>query len=88
MLIAPPITGTLPAGGTVALGLGNGVPPFTMQLNSTAAGRAIGVSADGGQNFVTLAPLATSAGVLFATINSPLSQVQFTGNAADKYEIL
>jgi hypothetical protein len=79
--------GTLPAGGTVAVGVGAGSPPFSIQLNSTNAGRAIEISADG-VNFVTLSPTATTAGTLLLNYNGPIGQILFAGAAADAWTIL
>lgn len=77
--------GTLPAGGTAATSVGPGSPPFTLQLNSTAAGRSIGISANAGDSFVTLTPTATSTGSIVALFNGPIGQVLFSGNAGDEY---
>lgn len=79
--------GTLPAGGTVAVGVGAGSPPFTLQLNSTNASRAIEISADG-LNFVTPTPTATTAGTVLLNYNGPIGQVLFAGAAADPWTIL
>ena len=88
MNIAPPITGTLPSGGTAASGIGQGIPPFTVQLNSSSSGRQISVSADGGVHFVNVAPSYTSASAAMVIFTGPVSQFQFAGSSGDTYEIL
>jgi hypothetical protein len=80
-------SGTIPAGGTVATGVGAGSPPFSIQLNSTNASRAISLSMDGGAHFVTMTPTATVAGAILLNYNGPIGQVLFAGASGDTYDI-
>ena len=86
-----PITGTLPSGGTLAVPVApGGQPPYSFQLSSTAAARAISISMEGGTaaHFVpaTLSPATTAAGIV--TYNGPVAQVLFAGAAGDTYTVL
>lgn len=81
-------TGTIPSSGTLALAVGNGLPPFAVQLTSTNGSRAISVSLDGGNKFFPLTPTATIASAIYATVNYPVSQFLFAGAAGDTVEIL
>lgn len=80
-------TGTLPAGGTLATGVGQGSPPFAVQLDSTNASRAISASFDGGVTFFGLTPTGSVSGAIYVTVNAPVSQFEFAGSAGDKYSI-
>lgn len=88
MNIAPPITGTLPSSGTVALSIGQGSPPFTVQLNASTSARQISVSGDGGVHFLNVAPTYTSASAAMVVFNGPVSQFEFAGSAGDSYSII
>jgi hypothetical protein len=79
--------GTLPAGGTLATPVGAGTPPFSLQLNSTNAGRAISVSMDGVVFFQQM-PTSTVAGGILVEFPGPIGQVLFAGAAGDQYSIL
>lgn len=80
-------TGTLPAGGTYATPVGAGSPPFSIQLNSTNAGRAISVSMDG-VLFFSQTPSSTVAGGILVEFPGPIGQVLFAGAAGDPFSIL
>jgi hypothetical protein len=81
-------SGTLPSGGTIATGVGQGSPPFTVQFDSSSSGRQISVSADGGLSFVNVAPTYTSASAAMVIFSGPVSQFQFAGSSGDTYHIL
>lgn len=80
-------SGTLPAAGTLATGVGAGSPPFTIVLASTNAARAISLAADG-TNFVKMTPTATAAGAILLNYNGPIGQILFAGAAGDTYDVL
>jgi len=61
----------------------NGAPlPCTVTLNSTAAGRLIEISTDGGVNYNTFTPTITATPQLIAALTYPVSHVRLTGNAS------
>lgn len=79
--------GVLPSGGTQALNVGLGAPPFLLQLTSTAAGRAVSVSGDG-TTFFPITPTGTVAGAILCQWNYPASQFLFSGAQGDKFNLL
>lgn len=80
-------SGTLGSSGTLATGVGQGLPPFTIQLNSSSSGRAMSVSADG-VNFFPLTPTGSVVSSALVTFNGPVSQFLFAGASGDTYRIL
>jgi hypothetical protein len=79
--------GTLPASGTLATPVGACTPPFSIQLNSTNAGRAISVSMDG-VKFFTQTPTDTTASAILVQFEGPVGQVLFAGAAGDPFSVL
>jgi hypothetical protein len=100
MQITPSIIGTLPAGGTVALAVGPGTPPFSLSLSypaiagiGTAAPvaftSAISISCDGGTAFAPLSTnVGTVAGTMLVAYDGPISQVLFAGAAGETFAAL
>jgi hypothetical protein len=94
------IIGTLPAGGTLALAVGPGTPPFSLSLSYPAVApigtaapvaftSAISVSMDGGTAFVPLSTnVGTVAGSMLVTYNGPIGQVLFAGAAGEAFAAL
>ena len=79
--------GVLPAGG-VATANASGAPmPMTLTLESTAVGRAIAISVDGGTNFFTAPYDAVETNFLALAILAPISAVRFTGAQGDAWSI-
>ncbi len=61
----------------------------TVTLTSTAAGRAISISTDGGVTFNTPATYTFSAtGQLVYALTFACTHIQFTGNIGDAYMVL
>ncbi len=75
-------TGTLAASPQTAVM--SGMPmPCSVFLNSTATGRAIALSVDGGVNWQTPAYDFSSTAQLVVALSAPVTHVQFTGNVGD-----
>jgi hypothetical protein len=78
---------TIPSGTPVVIPM-NGAPlPCTITLKSSAAGRLIELSTDGGTEYFTLAPDNASATLLAGAIKAPVSHVRVTGAADDTWRI-
>jgi len=81
-------SGTLPSGGTLATGIGQGMPPFSIQLDSaTLPARSLSVSMDG-NDFFSLTPTGSTASAALYTWAYPVSQFLFAGASGDTYRIL
>lgn len=65
--------------------IANSTWPATVSLVSSAAGRLVRLSADGGATYFTPVydPYATSASSITVTISAPVSHVEFTGVAGN-----
>jgi len=86
-----PITGTLPSGGTLAVPVApGGAPPYSFQLSSTNASRAVSVSMEGGTtaHFVAVSFTVSTTAAGIVEFNSPVAQVLFAGAAGDAYTVL
>lgn len=75
--------GIIPAGGTITVLASNMTYPATAVLDSSAGGRLIEVSADGGVIFQTPPVDMTVANQFIVALKSPLSHVRFTGAVGD-----
>lgn len=80
-------SGVLPAGGTITVLASNMTFPATAVLDSSAGGRLIEVSADGGTIFQTPPVDMAIASQQIVAIKSPMSHVRFTGTAGDAWQI-
>ncbi len=80
-------TGIIPAGGVIAILASNMTFPATAVLNSSAGGRLIEVSADGGTIYQTPPVDMTVASQQIVSIKSPMSHVRFTGTPGDVWQI-
>lgn len=75
------------SGSTETVDMNKSPIPCTITLKSSNASRAIQLSTDGGTEFFTPVYDTTSATMLVVTINTPISNVKFTGQAADSWSI-
>jgi hypothetical protein len=83
-----PITGTL-TGTTAIVAVPALVYPATIVLNSTAGGRTIQFSLDNGATFyAAVTPTGTETSQIYYVLNFPVTNIKFTGAAADTYSIL
>lgn len=76
-------TGTLADSTPVAVNVANYTFPATMTLTSSAGGRLIELSSDGGLNYFTPTYDATTTPMINVSVNSPISHARFTGQAGD-----
>jgi hypothetical protein len=83
-----PISGTL-TGTTATVAVPNVVYPATIVLNSAAGGRAIQLSLDNGATFYSaVTPTGSETSQIYYVLNFPVTNIKFTGAAADTYSIL
>jgi len=85
-----PITGTLTGTtATVSITTSQVAFPATIVLNSTTGGRAIQLSLDNGASFLSaVTPTGTATGQIYYVLTFPVTNIKFTGAAADTYTIL
>ena len=83
-----PITGTLTAT-TAVVPVPFNVTVASIVLNSSAGGRAIQLSFDGGVSyFAAVTPTFTATGQIVYTLSFPVTAIKFTGAISDTYAIL
>jgi len=83
-----PITGTL-LSTTAVVSVPNVVNPASVVLNSSAGGRAIQFSFDGGTTYYSaVTPTYSETGQIVYVLNFPVTTIKFTGAANDTYSIL
>jgi hypothetical protein len=80
-------SGSVPVGTTQVIQMNSAPLPCTVTLKSSAAGRLIEISTDGGVEYFTLAPDQVSATQLAGAILAPVSHVRITGALADVWSI-
>jgi len=81
------LAGTL-SESVITLSVGSGTTPFSVSLNSTAAGRKIEVSVDGGVVYFQPTVDQSQAGQIVTAVLAPITHVKFTGNPGDSWRIL
>lgn len=74
-----PLTNSTP----LAVNIANSTWPATVSLVSSAAGRLIELSADGGATYFTPVYDNSSTGSISVAITAPVSHARFTGIAGD-----
>lgn len=79
-------TGTL-SGITAVQPMPGASLPGTITLKSSAAGRKIELSTDGGTEYFTPSYDTTTTTMLVLTITAPVSHVRFTGVANDTWSV-
>ena len=80
-------TGTLANTTPLPVDMAGAPCPSTVTLKSSAAGRKIELSTDGGTEYFTPAYDTTSATMLVVTLNANVSHVRFTGQANDAWRV-
>lgn len=76
------------SGTQVILPMNNAPLPCTVTLKSSAAGRKIELSTDGGVEYFTpTVDVGSSATMQIVTVTAPISHVKFTGIAGDAYRV-
>lgn len=68
---------------TLIIGSGNMRLPVTITLKSSAAGKALTISTDGGNEFFTPVIDTTTATMLVLIINAPVTHIKATGAIND-----
>ena len=81
------IKGTLPSSAPYLVGVADFSCPFTVCLNSAAAGRSIEVSPNG-TDFETAVPDKTTPTLLMLVVKAPATHLRFNGAANDAWSIL
>jgi hypothetical protein len=66
----------------------NSSPPYSISLNSTAGGRLIELSVDGGLNFFAPVLDSTTTNQIAVVINAPFTHARITGVAGNLWRIL
>lgn len=61
--------------------------PCTVTLASTAGGRLIELSSDGGNNYFTPVYDANTTPMINVSVGSPISHVRYTGSIGDNWSI-
>lgn len=84
----PRFLGTLANGTPVVQALAGASLPATLTLDSTAVGRLIELSTDGGVNYFTPTYDATTTPMINVSLLSKATHARFTGQASDNWSIL
>lgn len=84
----PLTTGTLTSSTPLPLGVEGFKPPFTVTLNSSAPGRLIRLSCNGGVTYFTPTPNHSDTTMQIVGVTIPVTHVQITGAANDTWSIL
>jgi len=83
-----PITGTLTTT-TAVVAVPNTPVPLSVVLNSQAGGRAIQFSFDNGATYyAAVTPTYTEATQIVYVLTFPVTNIKFTGAAADTYSLV
>lgn len=86
---AATLRGTLLNSTPFVQSLAGAAPTITIQLTSSAVGRKVELSVDGGALFFTPQyDASTSAAQIIVTVNAPVTHVRFTGQANDTWSVL
>jgi hypothetical protein len=80
-------SGVLADNTPVTVNVGGNTAPMTATLNSSAPGRLIELSSDGGGTFYTPARDAEIGSMINVAILAPVSHVRFTGVTLDKWQV-
>lgn len=81
------LQGVLPAT-TLTKSVGVASPPMSISLASTAVGRKIEVSVDGGINYVEPTTDYSITAEIVVSVLAPITHVKFTGAAGDAWRVL